>query len=207
MSERGKLSMDFRQHLAARFGRFFNGSEGASPDYAFAKAYFGFPPLGLLNEPHTGYPGFVIPLHPFVAVIFRLCSYAKIFNSIIVSDAIAVVNFVRAPFPVNVEPRQNMRLITAWIGYLYHSVAPIWRTCDFSGPFGVPFQWVIGPVSPPKNTCLGVVVENGSNKIGRQSRMKYLFSHAIPATLQRMVSIRQPRFVATIKIGGCHRDR
>lgn len=178
-----KLSVDLGQHLAPRVGGILQSPESAPPDATPILDDHAVPSLGLSVPVHADDTGRVVPLHGFVAPVFGFRSQSEIIDPIVRSVPVPVINLSRFPFPVDVEPRQNVSVVVARIRDLYLHIALHVRPSDLAGPFCVPLRWMTGAMLPPKDSGNRIIIQDRSHEFSRQRLSRWL-SHVWLTALQ-----------------------
>lgn len=165
-----KLSVDFGERAAARFGGLFKRRETSGPSYLASLVRYGSKPsLGLIIEPNPNRSRPVIRLLGTIAGVLGKRCYPEIGNSVVVSDAVDVVDLFRFPLPVDIEPCEHVRSVQLAFADTNEDVALARSAASYSpGPLSIPFCGIFWAMLPAKFAGFCIVVQNRSHKLCRQ---------------------------------------
>lgn len=158
-------------------------------------------PLSSLPAPaNADKPGGIIALHRSIARILRMVAKSKVFDAVVRSYSVAMVNFIRLPLGMNEKPRENVSVIIAWLRNLYLDVALDRRSSDRSGVSRVPLLRSICSPFPAKYAGTWFVIKNRSNEFNGQ-RLSASSCHIWPRSLRHpVVGIPQLPLTCTTRI-------
>ena len=116
--------------------------------------------------------GCVVALHPLVAAVAALVRKTQVLNAIVVAYAIAMVDLIRSPFSVDVQPSENVRAVmgTAVFNANRHIPKAGNGSSNPSRISRIPTQVPIWTNAPAEDACARVVLENRSDKLRAEWR-------------------------------------
>lgn len=129
------------------------------------------PFLALRDKMHAYNARLVVALHGLVCRIIRAIGWAKLAESIVVSNPMSMVNLPRSPLPVNVKPREDMGVIMQFLARIratdlnFDVTIRRFRSGDLSSVTAVPFLRLVRTVFPAKHASQRVIVENGLQEV------------------------------------------
>ena len=178
---RNKLILEFASLFRAGRGGFFLRVKEMAPDSLPILGYDAFPFAALLNKVNANRAGFVVALHRFVDPVLAWCRDTKFADSIVRTVSVSMVDLVRTPLAVDVEPRQNVcGVVHSFLDLDSHVTALLMgRTRKKTCVSRVPVSSTVSAFSPSEEPGIRVVDQNRANKLSRKWRMNYFWHRVL----------------------------
>jgi hypothetical protein len=191
---RGKLAMRRRNARRPRRNGLLHTFELTAPHDNSIFVDSSFPLLTLLNKMHANMARCIVALHGFIATVFRIISKAEFAYTVIVSNAIFVVNLIWSPVSRHIKPCQNMRRVVKSLPDLYFYVAIIVARSGLLPRISlIPTSemWDICSLFPCEYPSFWAVMQNRSDEIRRQSRQSIVRHTPLHLLCGLLVSLSQ----------------
>lgn len=171
--------MKFTFSRNVRFVRFFGGFKIPEPmRFAFVRYVCAPFTLKKYDTHKTGFIAFI--RFSNVLSVARFIYHTKVSKSVVMFDAVNVVNETVRPLTRHVKPRQTMRFVDR--AFVANGAVPY---PFFSAARGRTFAHTFRRSnSPRKNTCVRAVIQNLSKFVGRHLHLHIVvFKYIYPKTI------------------------
>jgi hypothetical protein len=124
-------------------------------------------------EHNAGKASRIVSLFSLIAAVVGMGRHSKIFDTVVRTLSVFVVDLIRRPISVIMAPRNLVGVIVMRLRHLNLQIALHDRSGDCASVSGIPIARLGGLFPPSKNTGIWVVIKKTTNQFRAQRRSAF----------------------------------